>query len=213
MEKIKVVLVDDHPVVLSGLKDTIERSILNIDIVGVFLDDVGLINYLKQNPVDIIITDFMMPKNQQAGDGIKYIQFLRRNYPNINIVVLTIMSNSMMIQSLYDSGVLCVSNKDSSPEELIQTILLASRGKSNYSMLSNDFKNTMSLPEKVQALSPRENEVLRLFTQGKTVNEISKILNRSDKTISLQKNSAMRKLDVKNNQELIEFCVLNQLFN
>lgn len=62
-------------------------------------------------------------------------------------------------------------------------------------------------------LSPRELEVLRLFVQGKPIVEIAKLLNRSDKTISLQKNAAMRKLGVDNNQALISYCVTHHLFD
>ncbi|WP_275075134.1 response regulator transcription factor [Providencia rettgeri] len=217
MKKLSLVLVDDHPIVLSGLKDTLSQS-SNLSVMGAFTQDSELFTFLKHNTVDVIVTDYMMPNNTLSSDGQNYIQFLRRKYPSIALVVLTMVSNSMLIQMLYDSGVSAVVSKEASLQDLMKAIKLAGQGQEYRRPVADltttlKSRNATTLDERVKTLSPRELEVLRLFVQGKPIVEIAKLLNRSDKTISLQKNAAMRKLGVDNNQALISYCVTHHLFD
>lgn len=217
MKKLTLALVDDHPIVLSGLKKTLSQS-LSLSIEGAFTVDSELFAFLDNNTVDVIVTDYMMPNNTQSSDGQNYIQFLRRKYPNTALVVLTMVSNPMIIQRLYDTGVNAVVSKEAPLPELMKAITLAGQGK-QYRQPIVDLtttaksRNAATLDERVKTLSPRELEVLRLFVQGKPIVEIAKLLNRSDKTISLQKNAAMRKLGVDNNQALISYCITHHLFD
>ncbi|MEY0164084.1 response regulator [Providencia rettgeri] len=217
MKKLKLVLVDDHPIVLSGLKDTLSQS-MNLDILGAYTQDAELFAFLKKNEVDVIVTDYMMPNNTQSSDGQNYIQFLRRQYPNIAVIVLTMVSNPMIVQMLYDSGVSAVVSKEAPLGDLMKAITLAGQGR-QYRVPVVDMtttlksRNAVTLNDRVKTLSPRELEVLRLFVQGKPIVDIAKQLNRSDKTISLQKNAAMRKLGVDNNQALISYCLTHHLFD
>lgn len=217
MKKLRLVLVDDHPIVLSGLKDTLSQS-TSLEILGGFTHDTELLTFLKKNEVDVIVTDYMMPNNTHSSDGQNYIRFLRRQYPHIALVVLTMVSNPMIIQSLYDAEVSAVVSKEAPLADLMKAITLAGQGR-QYRLPVAEMtttlksRNATTLPERVKTLSPRELEVLRLFVQGKPIIEIAKLLNRSDKTISLQKNAAMRKLGVDNNQALVSYCVTNRLFD
>lgn len=216
MKKLTLALVDDHPIVLTGLKETLSQS-MDINVLGAFTQGYELIEFLKKNTVDVVVTDYMMPNNTQFSDGQTYILFLRRNYPNIALVVLTMITNPMIIQMLYDCGVNAVVSKEAPLQELMKAIILAGQGR-KYRQPTFDLaatlksRNAETLEDKIKTLSPRELEVLRLFIQGKTIVEIARLLNRSDKTISLQKNVAMRKLGVDNNQALISYCVTHNLF-
>lgn len=217
MKKLSLVLVDDHPIVLSGLKETLSQS-SNLSVIGAFTQDAELFTFLKNNNVDVIVTDYMMPNNTLLSDGQNYIQFLRRKYPGTALVVLTMISNPMIIQMLYDNGVSAVVSKEAPLQDLMKAIKLAGQGREYHQPaadLSTTLKsrNATTLDERVKTLSPRELEVLRLFVQGKPIVEIAKLLNLSDKTISLQKNAAMRKLGVDNNQALISYCVTHHLFD
>lgn len=217
MKKLTLALVDDHPIVLSGLKETLSQS-HNLSIEGAFTSDAELFSFLNHHTVDVIVTDYMMPNNTQSSDGQNYIQFLQRKYPNTALVVLTMISNPMIIQTLYDNNVNAVVSKEALLPELIKAITLVGQGK-QYRQPIADLTTTIksrkasTLDERVKTLSPRELEVLRLFVQGKSIVEIAKLLNRSDKTISLQKNAAMRKLGVENNQALISYCITHHLFD
>ncbi|WP_117086182.1 response regulator, partial [Klebsiella pneumoniae] len=83
----------------------------NLSVMGAFTQDAELFTFLKKNNVDVIVTDYMMPNNTLLSDGQNYIQFLRRKYPGTALVVLTMISNPMIIQMLYDNGVSAVVSK------------------------------------------------------------------------------------------------------
>ena len=72
--------------------------------------------------------------------------------------------------------------------------------------------NLLTLNERFATLSPKEHEILRLFVSGQSVSDIARGQNRSTKTISAQKISAMRKLEVTSDQDLITFCLASNLF-
>lgn len=216
MEKLRIVLVDDHQVVLAGLKDFLER-LPDIEIVATFASSSALVRYLKTNSPDIIITDYNMPKDEAHSDGLRYVDFLVRTFPQVKLVVLTMISNPMIVSALYDVGVAGVVFKQD-PLSEVQAALRALRISTKYyppSFQSDGRKDEREifLQQRFNSLSPREFEVLRYFVEGESIGHIAERLNRSAKTVSLQKNSAMRKLNVESNQELIRFCTSNHIFD
>jgi two-component system capsular synthesis response regulator RcsB len=157
-----------------------------------------------------------MPGDARYGDGMRFISYLRRHFPGVGIIVLTMVSNPMVISSLYDVGVLGVVMKQDNLDALLVALALVRQGLRYY---PPGFRQDMSvggevrnLQERVDSLSTREFEVLRLFVQGVSITEIAGRLHRSVTTISAQKTSAMRKLGAQNNQELISFCLEHGLF-
>ncbi len=216
MEKLRVVLVDDHQVVLAGLRDFLEQ-LPNIEVMATFVSTPELVRYVKANPPDVIITDYNMPNDETHKDGLRYVDFLARTFPQVKLVVLTMISNPMIVSALYDAGVSGVVLKQD-PLSEVQSALRALRVNARYYPPSfqshgrND-EREIFLQQRINSLSPREFEVLRYFVAGESVAHIAERLNRSAKTVSLQKNSAMRKLNVESNQELIRFCIGNHIFD
>lgn len=216
MNNLRVVLLDDHQVVLAGICDYLD-GISWVTISNKFSISSEMIKYIKDSPPDIIITDYNMPCDGIHKDGLAFIGYLIRTFPNIKILVLTMITNPMIISALYDTGVSGVVFKQDSLIE-IKSALLAIRANSKYyppSLKKHSHKNEPSilLQDRINSLSPREFEVLRHFIEGESIAKIAERLNRSAKTISLQKKSAMRKLNVESNQELIMFCTTNNIFN
>lgn len=212
----RVVLVDDHQVVLAGMKDYINQ-LPNVEVIGTYSTSSELIKSLESNIPDIIITDYNMPKDEIYVDGIRFVSYLKRSYPQIKLLVLTMITNSMIVSSLYDFGVAGVVYKQDPLDEMRKALNAIKMNRTYYppsfSIDSHKVKKTSLLNDKINTLSPREFEVLRYFVSGESIVSISERLNRSAKTISLQKNSAMRKLDIDNNQELIQFCTVNNIFD
>lgn len=216
MKKMRVVLVDDHQVVLAGMKDYINQ-LPNIEVIGTYSTSSALIKSLETEIPDIIITDYNMPKDELYVDGIRFVSYLKRSYPQIKLLVLTMITNSMIVSSLYDFGIAGVVYKQDPLDEMRKALHAIKMNHTYYPPSFNtdphNFKNKPLLNDKINSLSPREFEVLRYFVSGESIVSISERLNRSAKTISLQKNSAMRKLDIDNNQELIQFCTINNIFD
>ncbi|WP_025123004.1 MULTISPECIES: response regulator transcription factor [unclassified Serratia (in: enterobacteria)] len=215
MKTLRVVLVDDHQVVLAGLKDFLNQT-LHIEVVATFASSEELVRYLKTTPPDVVITDYNMPSDGVHKDGLRYVEFLVRNFPQVKILVLTMISNPMIVSALYDSGVAGVIFKQD-PLSEVQSALRAVRANTRYYPASfqsdgRSDEREVFIQQRINSLSPREFEVLRYFVEGDSIVQIAARLNRSAKTVSLQKNSAMRKLNVESNQELIRFCMGNHIF-
>ncbi|MFC0227973.1 response regulator [Serratia aquatilis] len=216
MEKLRVVLVDDHQVVLAGLKDYLQDG-FNIEVVATFATTSELVSFTKANPPDVIITDYNMPNDEVHKDGLRFVDYLVRTFPQVKLLVLTMISNPMIVSALYDAGVAGVVFKQD-PLSEVRAALQAIRANIRYyppSFQSDGRRDEREifLQQRINSLSPREFEVLRYFVEGKSIAQIAEQLNRSAKTVSLQKNSAMRKLNVESNQELIRFCVGNHIFD
>ncbi|HBJ66706.1 response regulator [Alcaligenes nematophilus] len=216
IQKLRVIIADDHPLILMGIRELLGRDI-NLSVEAVAASPSELVEHLQKNQPDTIITDYSMPGDEQYGDGMRFISYLRRHFPDVKLIVLTMVSNPMIISSLYDAGVQGVVLKQDELSEVLVALHLLRQGVKYYPA---NFKQdtpkdvlTSSVQERLESLSPREFEVLRLFAMGDSISAIAEQLNRSIKTISAQKASAMRKLNVHNNQDLIAFCTQNNLFS
>lgn len=103
MEKFKVVIADDHPIVLLGVRELMERE-SDFEIVGEAISSQGLIEILEQQPVDIVITDYNMPGDSPYGDGLKLVEYLKRHFPRLQILILTMISNQLILTRLHELG-------------------------------------------------------------------------------------------------------------
>jgi len=99
MEKLKVVIADDHPIVLLGVRELMERDD-RFEIVGETLSSQGLIQKLESCQVDVVITDYNMPGDSPYGDGLKLVEYLKRNFPHVQVLILTMISNQLILTRL-----------------------------------------------------------------------------------------------------------------
>ncbi len=214
--KLRIAVVDDHAVVLLGVKDFLEQD-PNLQVVATFSTPSSLMQYARSNPLDVVLTDYSMPGDDVYGDGLRYVDYLIRHFPDIKVLVLTTVSNPMIISALYDAGVAGVLLKEDPLSQImaaLQCVRLNTRYYSpSFQAGTPRQERTVFLSERANNLSPREFEVLRHFANGESITEIAARLRRSVKTVSLQKNSAMRKLNVDSNQDLAAFCAEHHLFD
>lgn len=215
IKKLRVILADDHPLILMGMRELLARD-LNLAVETLAATPSELIEKLEANAPDVVITDYSMPGDEQYGDGMRFISYLRRRFPQVKLIVLTMVSNPMILSSLYDAGVQGVVLKQDELSEALVALHLLRQGVKYYPAgFKQDTPRTLlesSVQERLASLSPREFEVLRMFVLGDTISSIAEQLKRSIKTISAQKATAMRKLNVQNNQDLIAFCTEHNLF-
>jgi len=202
---LRIVIADDHPIFLIGLRAVLERD-THISIVGEANSPQALSALLQHSTCDVVVTDFMMPVEPQA-DGLRLIEQLRRHYPHLPIVVVTMLNNAGLFHSILALGVMGLLSKASLADELPQAIRQV-RQQRTY--VAQTIRQALSLAGEVGAdrlhsqehLSPRELEVIRLLASGMTVGEIAAHLHRSKQTVSAQKVSAMRKLGLVNDAAL-----------
>jgi len=215
MEKLNVVIADDHPIVLLGVRELVERD-ERFHVAGEAVCSNELINLLQRQPIDLVITDFNMPANSPYGDGLKLVEYLKRHFPTVKILVLTMISNPLILTRVQELGVVGVIQKNQLHNEIQVALKAIAHGNPFQSVgpePTSVRESATALDERFARLSPKEHEILRLFVAGQSVNDIARGLNRSAKTISTQKISAMRKLEVNSDQDLLAYCIERKLFN
>ncbi|MDF9620562.1 response regulator [Pseudomonas entomophila] len=215
METFNVVIADDHPIVLVGVRELVERD-KRFRVVGEAVCSSELINLLETRQVDLVITDFNMPGDSIYGDGLKLVEYLTRIHPTVRLLVLTMISNPLILTRLHELGVLGIIQKNQLHNDIETALRAIARGnpvRGYEPPPTTVVIDSADLDERFTRLSPKEHEILRLFVSGLPVSEIARGLNRSTKTISTQKISAMRKLEVNSDQDLLAYCIERNLFN
>ncbi|PAA10878.1 response regulator [Pseudomonas fragi] len=213
MPQMKVLLADDHPIVLMGVREIIERD-PRFKVVGEAMSSSELIDNISLLKPDVIITDYNMPGDDQYGDGTRLVEYLRRHFPEPKVLILTVITNAQVLTWLYELGISGVISKSAGLEQIL-VALDAFYRQGHYQQdqpqgaLSEDADD---LSQRLSQLTVKEFEVLRLFSTGVSVSDVAHSLNRSIKTISTLKISAMRKLNVDNDQALLILCVKANLF-
>lgn len=204
---LRIIIADDHPVVRIGTKAVIESSG-----VGRVLAEAStvteLMASLAAHPCDVLVTDYSMPGGPQA-DGFAMIGMIRRRFPELPVVMLSVSHNLAILRMVVAAGVLGLVDKASSMEELPLAIQTVQRGLPYVSQTLKeriDAIGSVSVEESThRPLSPREVEVLRLLASGLIVKEIAAKLHKSVSTISRQKGDAMLKLGLKNDAQLYDW--------
>jgi two-component system capsular synthesis response regulator RcsB len=201
----RVILADDHPIFLIGLKVVIEQG-HRAQVIAEAMAPDELLEKLREHPCDLLITDFMMPVEDQ-NDGLRLLERIRREHPTLPIIVVTMLNNAGLFRSMLALDIQGLLSKASMANELPAAIDSVSRGKpfiadSVQQSLREAADYGSDTLVALQDLSPRELEVIRLFATGISVGAIAAQLNRSKQTVSAQKVSAMRKLGLANDAAL-----------
>lgn len=215
MATLNVVIADDHPIVLLGVRELIERDD-RFRVVGEAVCSNGLIALLQHQAVDLVITDFNMPADSPYGDGLKLVEYLRRHFPEVKILLLTMISNPLILTRLHELGVVGVIQKNQLQDDIQLALTAIAQGrpfKSAKPLANCVREQNVALDERLSRLSPKEFEILRLFVSGLSVTAIAKSQSRSAKTVSTQKIAAMRKLEVSSDQDLLTYCLENNIFS
>ena len=96
MPQMKVLLADDHPIVLMGVREIIERD-PRFKVVGEAMSSSELIDKISLLKPDVIITDYNMPGDDQYGDGTRLVEYLRRHFPEPKVLILTVITNAQVL--------------------------------------------------------------------------------------------------------------------
>ncbi|MGF6775801.1 response regulator [Paraburkholderia sp. GAS334] len=209
MAKIRVIVADDHPFVVIGVRASLALH-EGIEVVGDANGPQSLIRLLEATPCDVLVTDLTMPEaGTPAEDGLRLMRRIRQTWPAIRIIVLTGVTNAAILRSIMTDGVAGVLNKTGSMDELAAAVRTVGYGRPYVSKsilvtlaeAGSEASEMTAMPR----LSPRETEVLGLFVSGLSISEIARRLDRNVRTVSRQKRDAMVKLGVSNDPGLFAF--------
>lgn len=186
------------------------------EVVGEAGDADELLALLGRVRCDIAITDYAMP-GSRYGDGIVMLEFLMRRHPDLRVMVLTMLETRALMSNILRAGVKVIVSKSDEPQHILEGVQAALNNRIYLSpQLDAKLIRRIEAPEPdendpIRLLGKRELEVLRIYVTGKTVSEIAVQLNRSVKTISAQKQAAMRKLKLDTEAALFDFAVRHGL--
>lgn len=140
MNNMNVIIADDHPIVLFGIRKSLEQ-IEWVNVVGEFEDSTALINNLPKLDAHVLITDLSMP-GDKYGDGITLIKYIKRHFPSLSIIVLTMNNNPAILSAVLDRSFIFSTNSRPRFCELSRWVINASA--STRSPLINTSTRTMS---------------------------------------------------------------------
>ncbi|WP_051938817.1 response regulator transcription factor [Luteibacter sp. 9135] len=202
----RVILADDHPVVLKGISLALTKDGL-ADVVGEAQSPDELLAVLAREPCDALITDFSMP--EPGRDGLALLAEIRRLYPDLPVMVITTLANPALYREILEAGVRGLIGKSGDTREIPEAL---AQILSNHVYLGASVREMIFTPQgepigtgTLADLSPRELEILRLFAAGNSVTDIARATGRGLSTISQQKTNAMRKLRLETDAEIFEY--------
>ncbi len=213
---LNIVVADDHPAISLAIRSVLQGH-AGWQVCADVTTPEALFRAIATCAPDVVVTDYHMPGGQ-AKDGLRMLGQMRRQHPQMRVVVLTMMTNPLILRAIAEVPVQGILLKDSPLDELVHTLVQVERGqtyigKSAARILAESSARYPRPEERagIGSLSVRETEVLRLYLSGKSVTQIATALSRSVKTISRQKNCAMQKLGASNDRELFDFAARQDL--
>ncbi|NWC94512.1 MULTISPECIES: response regulator transcription factor [unclassified Pseudomonas] len=203
---LRVIIADDHPIVRIGQRVVIEAN-GNCKVVGEASSPDELLHVLTLTPCDVLVTDFAMPGGQQA-DGYVLLGLLRRQYPRLPVILVTMFANVATLRASFALGARAIVAKSASAKELPTALKVVSEGQTFVSeclrvQLVQAGTGDQSQPPQ---LSGKEREVVRMLASGMTVSQIAARVNRSVSTISKQKSTAMSRLCISTDVDLFAYA-------
>ena len=209
-QKIKLLLVDDHPIVLDGIKSHLSAQ-EEFLVVGDAANGDEAIRQARLLHPDIVLMDISMP----YMNGLEAVTILRRKVPKAKILVLTMHDNREYISQIVRSGARGYVLKDTSPAELVRAIKMVHNGEVFFSPAVSrvvleeliDGGQKKSGPTGVGNLSEREREVLELIAEGYSNKEIANRLGVGVRTIETHRERIMRKLNIHSVAGLTKFAI------
>jgi len=218
MEKIRVILVDDHQIVRDGIKALISED-PSIQIVGEAASGEEFETLIQNEKPDVVLMDINLPDTT----GIELTQKTVEKYPNINILMLSMHMSDEFITNSIEVGAKGYLPKTTSQKELLEAIKTVSKGIEYYNTEVSDVllksyirktKNASKDKEEIAIqLTKREVEILVLFAQGFSNKEIADKLFISIRTVESHKNNIMQKLDLKSTVELVKYAIKHKMID
>ena len=208
--KIRLLIVDDHAVVRMGLRMLLEGE-PDFEIVGESDSASDAINRIAQLKPDVALMDIGLPDLS----GIDATREIKRIYPEVAVIALTIHESEEYFFKMLDAGASGYVPKRAAPEELITAIRAAARGEvyiypSLAKLLVKDYlgqQQATRTQKSLNGLTSREQEVLALLADGASNNEIAEVLSISPKTVARHRENIMGKLNLHSRTELVKYAI------
>jgi DNA-binding NarL/FixJ family response regulator len=201
MHKIKVIIVDDHPMVLEGMSAMLAQ-IEFVEIAGTAANGYEAMQHIKSAVPDIVITDINMPE----VSGIELALKIKKEFPVVKIIAMSTFKERSYISQMIQNGAAGYLVKSASKEEIEEAILCVYEGKLYMSLDINLSAADKQVLTDMPVLSSREKEVLHLIADGFTNPQIAAKLFISLHTVDSHRKNLLTKFSVNNTASLIKLA-------
>ena len=206
MSRARILLADDHVLILEGLRRMLERQ---HEVVGAVSDGRSLVDAAVRLKPNLIILDVSMP----LLSGIEAGRQIRKRLPRVKLLFLTVHANPAYLREALGAGATGYILKSSTRQEILDAVKTVLAGQRHVSrgIVAEDFDLSRWQPGKAPrsraALTSREREVLQMLAEGRTAKEVAVALRVSPKTVAFHRNNVKRKLGLRKSIELIKRAV------
>lgn len=202
--RIRVLLVDDHRLVLEGVRRLLEADFL---VVGLAENGHEALQLIPQLEPDVVVLDISLP----MLSGLEVARRVKLRWPQINVVFLTMHLDAAYVTSALHAGAAGYVHKSSPPAELREALRTVVRGAIYITSLIDvdaaDIRQQHASGQPRGLLTPRQLEVLQLVAEGRTSREIGELLHTSVKTVEFHKANVRKRLGVSSTAELARVAV------
>lgn len=196
MAKMTILLLDDHPIVLEGMRCLLQASIGEVQVLTAREAD-DATNILQRRKVDVIVSDLEL----RQDSGMAFVKRVRADHPHSRIVIYTMHEEPWTVKDILDQDVDAVVMKGDDMQELVVAVKAVMKGEGYYSTSFCRMMSTLhSLPER---LSDRERQVLEMTAQGLSISDTAEALHVTSSTVEFHRRRIMQKLQVSNVVEMI----------
>ncbi|MDV7338687.1 response regulator transcription factor [Terasakiella sp. A23] len=201
--KIRVLLVDDHPLVLDGIRSRIELD-ETIEVIGEGSNGEEALALAAEKSPDVVLMDISMP----ILNGIEAAERFSVEQPGVRLLMLTMHDNREYITKVLKAGAKGYILKDVSSNEMISAIKAVFEGKTYYSSGVTDILLNEGTSKEVP-LTDREKTILRLLAEGNSNKHVARELDISVRTVETHRRNIKRKLNVKTSAGLVKYAIEN----
>ena len=210
---IKVLVADDHPVVRKGLQSCLAKH-GHLKVVGEAADGDEALRKTRELLPDVVLMDISMP----GMNGLAVTEVLRKELPQIKVLVLSVHSNKSSIFRVIQAGAHGYVSKEAPPEELLRAIESVNGGEPHFSediarAALTEFVNSGGKKEPFAQLTTREREVLVQIAEGRSNKEIADHLRIGVRTIETHRERIMRRLNIHSVAGLTKYAIANSLIS
>jgi RNA polymerase sigma factor (sigma-70 family) len=208
--KIRVLVADDHAIIREGLRVMLGNQ-PDMEVIGTASNGNETIQFVDQNEPDVVVIDISMPEL----NGIETISRMLPDHPNIKIIVLSIHETKPYVYRTLKAGARGYLIKETAGLEVVDAVRAVQRGERYLSQRIADLLTDISFRQletsmevsPLDALSPREREILQLVAEGRTSQEIGERLSISSKTVDTYRSRLMHKIGVGDVAGLVKFAI------
>ena len=208
MKKPRVLMADDHSLILAGLRKLVEGE---CDVVGTVEDGRALVEAAQKLRPDLILLDISMP----LLNGLEATRQLTKLVPESKVIILTMHASPTYATEAFQAGASGYLLKRSAASELNQAIQSVLQGRQYLTpLITKDVLDSVFKPPTGErgtpastALTPRQREVLQLVAEGRGTKEIATILSVSVKTVEFHRSRIMQQLDIHTTADLTKYAI------